>query len=228
MEFIIIRSLYGDTRRYYRNYISTLYLILVLQSLSLSYGSSTCTTEFILVFRIISWYYGACTCISDFIHVLQNLYMYFRSYMYITELILVLRNLYWYFGSYTCITELIHVFQILHVYYGTYTCLTELIFVYRTYSCLTDLILVLQNLFLYFGSYSFAKVPVGTMSRNRSESYHIQGRIRLIQIRTLVFRRYRSQIHYTEVPVGTTGLILILQDLYLFGSPVGVTEFLLI
>ena len=33
-----------------------------------------------------------------------------------------------------------------------------------------------------------------------------------------------TQIHYTEVPVGTTGLILILHDLYLFGSPVGVTE----
>ena len=32
------------------------------------------------------------------------------------------------------------------------------------------------------------------------------------------------QVHYTEVPVGTTGLILILQDLYLFGSPVEVTE----
>ena len=79
-----------------------------------------------------------------------------------------------YFGFYTCITELIHVFQILHVYYGTYTGLTELIFVYRTYSCLTDLILVLRNLFLYFRSYSFAKVPVGTIIRNRSGSYHIQ------------------------------------------------------
>ena len=35
---------------------------------------------------------------------------------------------------------------------------------------------------------------------------------------------YTTQVHYTEVPVGTTRLILILQDLYLFGSPVGVTE----
>ena len=130
-----------------------------------------------------------------------------------------------YFGFYTCITKLIHVFQILHVYYGTYTGLTELIFVYRTYSCLTDLILELQNSFLYFGSYSFAKVPIGMISRNRSGSYHIQGQIRLLQIRTLVFRRYISQIHYTEVPVGTTGLMLILQireypwvlqNLYLF------------
>ena len=106
--------------------------------------------------------------------------MYLRSYMYITELILVLRNLYWYFGSYTSFTELIHVFKILHVYYGTHTGLTELIFVYRTYSCLTDLILVLQNSFLYFGSYSFVKVPVGTMCRNRSGSYHIEGQIGLL------------------------------------------------
>ena len=65
------------------------------------------------------------------------------------------------------------------------------------------------------------------MSRNRSGSYHIQGQIILLQIRTLVFRRYRSQIHYTEVPVGTTGLILNLQKLYLFSDtrvPVGTTE----
>ena len=63
---------------------------------------------------------------------------------------------------------------------------------------------MLQNLFLDFrsytciteqilvlrilyGAYSCTKVPVGT-----------------------------TQIHYTEVPVGTTGLILILQNLFLF------------
>ena len=51
---------------------------------------------------------------------------------------------------------------------------------YMTYSCLTDLILVLHNLLLSYGSYSCAKVPVGTISRNRSGSYHIPGRIRLI------------------------------------------------
>ena len=86
---------------------------------------------------------------------------------------------------------------------------------YRTYTCISDLMHVFQVLYmsyryLSYGSYACAKVPVGTISRNRSRSYHIQGRIRLIQIRTLVLRRYRSQIHYTEVPVGTTGLILIL------------------
>ena len=87
---------------------------------------------------------------------------------------------------------------------------------YRTYTCISDLIHVLQSIYLSYGSYSCAKVPVGTMSRNRLGSYHIQGQIRLLQIRTLVFRRYRSQIHYTKVTVVTTGLILILQNLYLF------------
>ena len=108
-----------------------------------------------------------------------------------------------YFGFDTCITKLIHVFQILYMSY-------------RAYTCLTDLKLVLQNLLLSYGSYSCAKVPLGTISRNKSGSYHKQGQIRLLQIRTLVFRRYRPQIHYTEVLVGTTGLILILQNLYLF------------
>ena len=80
-----------------------------------------------------------------------------------------------YFGFYICITELIHVFQILYMSYRVYTCLTDLILV-----LLTDLILVLQNLLLSYGSYSCAKVPVGTMSRNRSGSFHIQGQIRLL------------------------------------------------
>ena len=40
---------------------------------------------------------------------------------------------------------------------------------------------------ILYGAYSSTKVPVGT-----------------------------TQIHYTEVPVGTTGLILKLQNLYLF------------
>ena len=69
---------------------------------------------------------------------------------------------------------------------------------YRAYTYLTDLILALRNMYLSYGSYtcftehilvlqilyraySGIKVPVGT-----------------------------TQIPYTEVPVGTTGLILIL------------------
>ena len=74
-----------------------------------------------------------------------------------------------YFISYTCLTEHILVLRILYLHYGTCT-------------CLTDLILVLQNLFLYFESHTGAKVPVGTISQNKSESYHIQGQIRLMQI----------------------------------------------
>ena len=138
-SILVLRNLplYGSTRKYYKTYTGTSYIILVLRSISWSYGTYTCITEFILVFQILSWYYRTYTCISDLIHVLQNLYL---SYI----------------------------------------------------------------------SYSCAKVTVGTRRRNKSGSYHIQGHIRLLQIQTLVFRRYRSQIHYTEVPVGTTGLILIL------------------
>ena len=62
-----------------------------------------------------------------------------------------------YYRTYTCISDLTCILQNLYLSYGTYT-------------GLTDLILVLQNLLLYFGSYSFAKVPVGTISRNRSGS----------------------------------------------------------
>ena len=127
------------------------------------------------------------------------------------------------FGSYPSITEHIHVFLILYVYYRTYTCISDLIHVfqflymsYRVSTCITELILILRNLLLSYGSYSCAKVPVGTISRNSSGSYHIPGQIRLIQIRTLIFRRYRSKIHYTEVTVVTIGLILILHNLYVF------------
>ena len=128
--------------------------------------------------------------------VLQSIYLSYRTYTGLTELILVLRNLYWYYGTYISLTELILVLWNLYWSHGTYTDLTELI-------------LVLQNLLLSYRSYSCVKVPLGTISRNGSGSYHIQGQIRLLQIQTLVFRRYRSQIHYTEVTVVTTGLILI-------------------
>ena len=58
---------------------------------------------------------------------------------------------------------------------------------FRSYTCITEHNLVLRILYLFYGAYSCTKVPVGT-----------------------------THVHYTEVPVGTTGLILILQDLYLF------------
>ena len=102
---------------------------------------------------------------------------------------------------------------------------------YRTYTCISDLIHVLQSIYLSYGFYSCAKVSVGTMSQNISGSYHIQGQIKLLQIRTLVFHRYRSQIHYTEVIVVTTGLILICRTCTYFTDsrvPVGTTELILI
>ena len=141
-------------------------------------------------------YYRTYTCLTERILVSRSTYWYFRSYMYITELILVLRNLYLSYETYTSISEHILVFWILYVYYKTYTCILDLIHVlqsiylsYGSYTCVTKLILVFQILFLY-------EVPVGTISQNISESYHIQGQIRLIQIRALVLRRYKShQIH---------------------------------
>ena len=146
-RILLLRNLflYGSTRKYYKTYTSTSYLILVLRSISWSYRTYTCINKLILVFQI--------------------LYLYYRTYTYISDLVLVLQNIYMYLKSYTC---------------------------------LTDLILVLQNLFLSYGSYSCAKVPVGTISRNKSESYHLQGQIRLMQIRTLVRSRYIS--HQIQIP----------------------------
>ena len=150
------------------------------------------------------------------------MYRYYGTYSYTevlvstTELILILRSIYWSYRTWTCISDLIHVLQSIYLSYGTYTDLTEHILVlqnldmyFRSYTCLRGHILILRILYWSYGTYSCAKVPVGTMSRNKSGSYHIQGQIQLIQIRTLVFRRYRSQIHYTEVTVVTTRLILI-------------------
>ena len=108
-----------------------------------------------------------------------------------------------YYRTYTCLTELIRVLRNLYWYFGAHT-------------GISDLIRVLQNLYLCYRSYSCAKVPVGTISRNRSGSYHIEGQIGLLQIRRLFVRRYKSQIHYTEITVVTTGLIITLQNLYLF------------
>ena len=86
------------------------------------------------------------------------------------------------------------VLRSLFLHFGSYSFILDLILVFRilylyfgSYTCITDLILVLRILYLCYGAYSGTKVPVGT-----------------------------TQIPYTEVPIGTTGLILILQNLYLF------------
>ena len=85
----------------------------------------------------------------------------------------------------------------------TYSCISDLILVFRSiylpyisYTYITEHKLVLLILYLYYGyrsthryykNFTCTKVPVGSI-----------------------------QIHYTEVPEGTTGLILILQNLYLY------------
>ena len=51
-------------------------LILVLQSIYLSYRSYTCVTELILIFRILYLYYRAYACISDLILVFRILYLF--------------------------------------------------------------------------------------------------------------------------------------------------------
>ena len=83
---------------YYRTYTYTSYLILVLRSISLFYGSYTCITEHMLGLRI--------------------LYLFYRAYSCISDLILVLRSIYLSYGTYTCITEHILVLRILYLYYG--------------------------------------------------------------------------------------------------------------
>ena len=127
--------------------------------------------------------YGYYICIAELILVFRILYVYYRTYTCLTECILVLRNVYLYLKAHTGISDL--------------TCILRNLYLsYRTCIGLTELILVFRSTYLYFGSYSCTKVPVGTISQNRSESYHIQGQIILIQKRTLVLRRYRShQIH---------------------------------
>ena len=92
-------------------------------------------------------------------------------------------------------TKLILVLRILYLFY-------------EVYPSLTGLIRFLRILLLCEGTRRYDESEqVRIISHTRSDQ--IQGLIRLLQIRTLVFRRFRSQIHYTEVIVVTTGLILI-------------------
>ena len=110
---------------------------------------------------------------------------------------------------------------------------------YKAYTYLTDLIRGLQNLLLSYGSYSYAKVPVGTISRNRSDlcryisdmdisPYHIRittdTYTGFIQIQNIsnnkeiigLNHNHIQSYTYSEVPIGTTGLILILRNLTYF------------
>ena len=163
--------------------------------------------------------------------------MYFRSYICLTEHILDLRILYLYYRTYTGISDLIHVLQSIYLTYGS----SRLRSLYLSYVSIR-----LRSLYLFYGTSNYTKVPVGTISRNRSESYHLQGQIKLMQIRTLVRNKYRShQIHIPGVhrfktyPKQTELLVyiiiifrliqflMLITGLCLFGSPVGVTEHIL-
>ena len=113
------------------------------------------------------------------------------------EHIPILRILYLYYGTYSCISDLIRVLQNIYLSYGSYTCVTELILGFRilywyygAYPCTSDLI---RSLFSYFGygssrryyrTFYLCKIPIGTI----------------------------EQIHYTEVPIGTTDLYLFYQN----------------
>ena len=202
--------------------------ILVLRNLFL-YGSTCKYYKTILVLRILYLYYKAYPGLTELIHVLLNLFLYSKSYTYITKLIHVFQILYLSYRTYTCISNLILVLRSIYLSYEPYTCVTELIF-------------VLRILFLCEGTRRYDKSEqIRIISPTRSDQTYADT----YQIWTLVHSRYRSQpIHipdsyrfrtypktnrfiglyhshiqsYTcsEVPVGTTGLILILQNLYLF------------
>ena len=51
-RILVLRNLflYGSTHKYYKTYTGTLYLILVLRSISWSYRTYTCITKLVLIF----------------------------------------------------------------------------------------------------------------------------------------------------------------------------------
>ena len=167
--------------------------------------------------------YRAYTCLTDLILVLQNLYMYFRSYTCLIEHILVLRILYLYYRTYTCSSELIYVLQSIYLSYGSYTCVTELILVFRIlFMCKgtrrydkSEQIRIISHARSYQTYVDTYQIWTLVHSRYRSQQIHIPDsyRFRTYQKTNRFIGLYHSHIQsYTcsEVPVGTTGLILIL------------------
>ena len=121
MECILVLqnlSLYESTRKYYKTYTGTSYLILVLRSISWSYETYTCITELILVFRILHGAYSDIKVPVGTTEILRNVYWYCGTYPYTevpvntTKLILVFRILYLYYEVYSYDTELILGLQI--------------------------------------------------------------------------------------------------------------------
>ena len=179
-------------------------------------------------------YFESYSCISDLILVLQIL---FRAYSG-TKVPVGTTQI-----PYTEVpvgtTGLILVLQNLYLFYRYGSTLRY----YRTYPCITELILVVRIL---YGAYSCTKVPVGTTHIHYTKvPVGTTGLILILPIREYpqvlpnlylfycygsTRRYYRTcthftdtevlvgttEIHYMEVPVGTTGVILTLQNLYLF------------
>ena len=164
-EFILIRSLYGGTRRYYRTHTYSCIsdLILVFQILFLYFRSYTCIIELILVLRNSYLRYRVNSCISD-TEVPVGTTEHFigtkvpvgtTEQIHYTEvpvgttgliLILVFRILYLSYRAYTYFTDLILALRNMYLSYGSYTCFTEHILVPR----------------ILYRAYSGTKVPVGT------------------------------------------------------------------
>ena len=130
----------------------------------------------------------------------------YRAYTYTKVLIhvLVLLSILYLFRSPIGVTGLIliqrysKVLQNLYLYFVSYTCTTEHILVlrilclyYGAYSCISDLIFVLPSIYLSFGSYTC-----------------ITDLMPVLQDLFLYYRTY-TYITDTEVPVGTTKILLV-------------------
>ena len=129
--------------------------------------------------------------------------MYFRSYTCLTEHILILRILYLCYRTYSCLTDLILVLQNLFLSYGSYTCVTELILVFRI-------------LFLCEGTrrYDTYQNHITYIYQVYTDSEHIPKQTKLSVYIRIIFRLIQ--------------FLMLITGLCLFGSPVGVSELILI
>ena len=122
-RILVLRNLflYGSTCKYYKTYTGTSYLILVLRSISWSYGTYTCIIKLILVFQI--------------------LYLYYKTYTYFTntgvpvgttELILILL-----IREYPWVLQRLIRYRSTRRYYRTYTKVHSDLYSYSLFSVLS-------------------------------------------------------------------------------------------
>ena len=83
-RILVLRNLflYGSTCKYYKTCTGTSYLILVLRSISWSYGTYIGISELILVLRNLYWSYRTYTGLMEHMLVLRSIYLSYRSYPY--------------------------------------------------------------------------------------------------------------------------------------------------